>query len=297
MVASVRLASASDQTRFRRIYGICDIRAHTLNLAFSGRSIYMTSAGSFPPEWQTSPQNLSLLHDEVHVWAASLNQPSLVVSRMLWELSQGERARAGHFHALKDRNRYVVAHSVLREILGRYLNLAPAEVRLCALHDGKPALAPELRGDQLEFNLSHSHEVALIAVGKGRRIGIDVEYIRAELLGEEIAERFFSPLEAALLRSLPQGVRLAAFFTGWTRKEAYIKARGVGLRKPLDQFAVVIAPGQPAALLHDEADPHAALRWSLRSLDVGQEYAASVAVEGQDWCMCGWLWQEPIHPH
>lgn len=289
------LGECFGQTRFRRIYGLCDIRAHTLNLDFSGRLIYMTSAGSFPPEWQKAPQNLSPSHDEVHVWAASLNQPSPMVSRMSWELSQGERARAGRFHSLKDRNRYVVAHSALREILGRYLNLAPAEVHLCTLHDGKPALAQELRGDRLEFNLSHSHEVALIAVGKGRRLGIDVEYIRAELPGEEIAERFFSPLETALLRSLPQGVRLAAFFTGWTRKESYIKARGNGLRKPLDQFAVVIAPDQPAALLHDEADQHAILHWSLRSLDVGLKYAASVAVEGQGWSLRRWLWQGPIH--
>ncbi|HEU5348398.1 MAG TPA: 4'-phosphopantetheinyl transferase superfamily protein [Ktedonobacterales bacterium] len=190
-----------------------------------------------------------------------------------------------------------MAHGVLRKILGRYMNLAPAEVRISALPDGKPALAPELRGDHLEFNLSHSHELALIAVGKGRQLGIDVEHIRAELNGEEIAERFFSPLEAALLRSLPQGVRLAAFFAVWTRKEAYIKARGNGLRKPLDQFAVAIAPGQPAALLYDESDPDALSRWSLRSLDVGLDYAASVAVEGQDWGLRRWLWQEPISSH
>lgn len=259
--------------------------------------MYMTSDGSFPPEWQTPPQNLSLSHDEVHVWAASLNQPPLMVSRMLWDLSQDERARAGRFYSLRDRNRYIMAHGVLRGILGRYLNLAPAEVRICASPDGKPALAPELRGNHLEFNLSHSRELALIAVGKGRQLGIDVEYIRAELNGEEIAERYFSPLEAALLRSLPQDVRLTAFFAGWTRKEAYIKARGIGLLKPLDQFAVAIAPGQPAALLHDESDPDAISRWSLRSLDVEPEYAASVAVEGQDWDLRRWLWQAPISSH
>jgi 4'-phosphopantetheinyl transferase len=227
---------------------------------------------------------------------ALLDQPSAVKSTLLGALSPEERARAHRFHAPRDRDRYVVAHGAMRDILGCYLGLAPADVRLDAAPNGKPVLAPELRRYHLEFNLSHSHELALIAVGSGRRVGIDVERIRSEVRGETIAEHFFSPPETALLRALPPDARLAAFFAGWTRKEAYSKARGEGLRKPFDQFAVVIAPDQPATLLYDGSDPRAPAHWSLRSLDVGSAYAAAVAVEGHDWRLRRWLWSTPVCP-
>lgn len=256
----------------------------------------MTGPDAFPSEWQMPPQQLSLPPDEVHVWAAPLAQSPLVVSAMLQRLSPDERSRAERFHFPRDRDRHVMAHGVLREILGQYLHLTPAGVPIRSLPQGKLVLAPEVSGAQLEFNLSHSHELVLIAVGSGRRLGVDVEHIRADLNGKEIAERFFSPGEIAALRALPERLQSDAFFACWTRKEAYSKAHGEGLRMPLTQFAVVVTPGEPAALLHDEADPHAASRWSLRSLDVGPAYAASLAVEGQDWYLRQWLWQNCLSP-
>ncbi len=223
----------------------------------------MTSAGAFPPEWQTPPRNLAAPPQEAHVWAAPLEQPVSVMSALEGSLSQEERALARRFHALRDRERYVIAHGALRDILGRYLNREPSDVHFCVLPNGKPVLAPESHGHQLNFNLSHSHELALVAVARERRVGVDVERIRSEVSGEAIVEHFFSPPEAAMLRALPPDVRLAAFFAGWTRKEAYSKARGEGLLKPFDQFAVVIVPDQPAALLYDESDPPAPSHWSL----------------------------------
>lgn len=256
----------------------------------------MSGADAFPFQWRTPPRHLALPHDEAHMWAIPLEQPASAMPELLVTLSPDESERARRFHALRDRERYIVAHGALRDILGRYVSLAPADVRLCVSPSGKPMLVQESQGHQLDFNLSHSHELALVAIGSGRRVGVDVERIRSEAAGEAVAERFFSSSEATLLRMLPPNARLVAFFAGWTRKEAYSKARGDGLRKPLDQFAVVIAPEQPAALLYDASDPSAASHWSLRALDVGPAYVAAVAVEGRDWRLCRWLWSVPAFP-
>lgn len=245
---------------------------------------------SFPVEWQTPPHDLLLAEDEVHVWSAHLDQPSSVVARMLRNLSLEERMRAQRFHLLQDRDRYIITHGILRAILAQYMNIEPVDLPLHALPNGKPVLAPGLSGDQLQFNLTHSHELVIYAVSRGRQLGIDVECTRAHPLDEEIAERFFSPHEVAALRALPQSRRREAFFACWTRKEAYIKARGAGLHMPLSQFTVVVASDQPAALLQDEADPQAVSRWSLQSLDVGPGYAAALAVEGHRWQLRRWRW-------
>ncbi len=274
-------------------YGLCGC---FISYALAGSVRQMTSASALPPEWQQPPQNFALSHHEVHVWAAPLDQPASAISELLRTLSPEESERARRFHALRDRARYIVAHGALRDILSRYMNLAPSDVRLCAAPSGKPALATAAPGQPLDFNLSHSYDLALVAIGSGRRLGVDVERIRAEASGEAIAERFFAPAEAAMLRMLPPEARLAAFFAGWTRKEAYSKAGGEGLRKPLDQFAVSIAPEQPAALLYDASDPSAPSRWSLRALDVGRTYAAAVAIEGHGWRPRRWLWSMPASP-
>ncbi len=249
----------------------------------------MTSPGSFPALWQV-PRYRALSEDEIHVWTAFLDKPAPCVARMLRVLSSEERAWAERFHFPRDRHRYIIAHGILRAILGQYLNIDPADVLVRYLPSGKPVLAPEWSGDQLQFNFSHSHQVALCAVGRGRRVGIDVEYVRAEFAEEGIAERFFSPREVAALRALPRNCQAEAFFACWTRKEAYIKARGEGLRIPLNQFEVVVVPGQPAALLYDEADPQAVSRWSMRSLDLGPAYVAALTVEGHGWQLHPLLW-------
>jgi 4'-phosphopantetheinyl transferase len=250
----------------------------------------MTSAGSLPTAWEPQPQEQFLAENEIHIWAARLEQSALSTSHLLRALSPEERSRAEGFYFSRDRHRYIMARAFLRAVLARYLRMDPVDVLLRYSPSGKPALAPERNGDRLQFNLSHSHELALCAVGRGRRLGVDVEWIRPELAGEGIAERFFAPCEVAALRNLPRSRQTEAFFICWTLKEAYLKARGVGLRAPLNQFAVTLAPDQPAALLFDATDRRAASRWSLQSLDVGEDFAAALAVEGQGWRLRRWLW-------
>ena len=209
---------------------------------------------------------------------------------LLCTLAEDERARANRFYFQIDRERFIIAHGVLREILGLYLNRAAQSVSFCYGPQAKPALAGETGVDTIHFNLSHSHGLALYGVTRGREIGIDLEFIREGLEVEEIAGRFFSQREIAALRALPAGLRKCAFFLCWTRKEAYIKARGEGLSLPLDQFDVSLIPGEPAMLLDTRPDSNEARRWSLQELSVAPGYASALAVEGHGWSLSCWQW-------
>src|SRR5262249_23128168 len=147
-------------------------------------------------------------------------------------LSPEERERADRFHFARDRDRFVIAHAVLRQILALYLQSQPELIQFVQQKHGKPELAPESNPLGLTFNLSHSGEVALVAVAAHMQLGVDVELMRSDFGGEEIAERFFSRPEVEKLRLLAAHQRTRAFFQCWTRKEAYLKARGEGLSIP-----------------------------------------------------------------
>jgi 4'-phosphopantetheinyl transferase len=179
---------------------------------------------------------------------------------------------------------------VLRAILGRTLNRAPESLSFCYGSHGKPALAGESDGATIRFNVSHSHGIALYAVTRGRELGVDLEHIRFDLEVAEIAERFFSRREIAMLRTLPTELQCQAFFHCWTRKEAYIKARGEGLSLPLDQFDVSLIPGEPAALLGTQPDPSEASRWSVQELFPAPGYAAALAVRAHGLRLTCWQW-------
>lgn len=232
----------------------------------------------------------SLGSDEVHLWRASLDAPAGETELLDRVLSADERARADRFRFERDRRRYVIARGVLRSLLGGYLQTGPATVRFQYGRYGKPALGDEDGGDALGFNLSHSEDVALYAISRGRALGVDVERVRPNFGGMAIAERFFSPREVAALRSLPHHEQSAAFFRCWTRKEAYIKARGDGLSLRLDCFDVSLAPGEPAALLDMRDDPDDIARWRLWDVSPDPDYAAALVVEGWDWRLCCWRW-------
>lgn len=217
----------------------------------------------------------------MHVWRVSLKQPPEVLSALSAALAPEELERAARFHFSKDRDSFVVARGVLRDILGRYLGVRPGQVRFTYGEYGKPALAAETSGGlQLRFNLSHSHELACCAVAYGREVGVDVEYLNDRVEVMSLASHFFARGEVAALGALPPDQQLRGFFNCWTRKEAYIKARGEGLSHPLDAFTVSLEPGSPAELLSTERDPAEATRWSLTDLPFGDAYAAALACEG-----------------
>lgn len=223
--------------------------------------------------WQTPPERLSLSGDAVHVWLIELAQPAAVVDALGRLLNEDERERAGRFHFARDRRAFTVARGVTRQILARYLEAEPGSVRFEQGARGKPFLA---RGD-LRFNLSHSGGLALLAVARGREVGVDVEEVRELEDAWSIAARFFSPGESEKLRGVPgSAAGGAAFFNCWTRKEAFIKALGEGLSHPLNTFEVTFLPGEKAELRAVAAATH---RWVLDSLPVPEGYSAALVVE------------------
>jgi 4'-phosphopantetheinyl transferase len=247
------------------------------------------------PLWCSAPEALKLAEDEVHVWRASLKATSHRLRSLRGDLFPDEQVRADRYYFQKDRGHFIVARGLLRALLGHYLNRKPNQIRFDYGEKGKPELMRETGSKDLRFNLSHSHGLALYAFTYGREIGIDLEWIRPDLANEQIAERFFSPREVATLRALPTHMQPDAFFACWTRKEAFLKALGDGLARPLDRFDVSLAPGEPARLLHIDGELEEVSRWSLQELKPAPGYAAAIAVEGHGWNLARWKWvDEPV---
>jgi 4'-phosphopantetheinyl transferase len=229
--------------------------------------------------WCQPPAELPWPHDEVHVWRATLAWPEAAADRLKQCLSADERDRMDRFRFERDRRRYLIGRGLLRSLLGRYLVLAPQDLRFENTAAGKPHLTAGQ--GQLQFNLAHSGEYVLIAITDGRAVGIDVEEISDDFDAGEVAAHFFSSHEQRELETLTGRARIEAFFECWTRKEAYLKARGDGLLSLLDQFDVSLRPGEPARLIATRPDPGEARRWQLSGLDVADGYKGALAVEGQ----------------
>jgi 4'-phosphopantetheinyl transferase len=215
---------------------------------------------------------------EVHVWQVPLDRVDSISSEYNI-LSGDERARAARFHFEQDRIKFVMAHGALRVVLAGYLGVEPSQLEFCKGSAGKPELALECNPIHLGFNFSHSHDLALIGVTLNRKIGVDVEYIRPIEDADQLVERFFSPREQSAYRALPAHQKHQAFFNGWTRKEAFIKATGAGLSYSLDRFDVSLEPGKPAQFLRIGNDSQEISRWLLRHLSPGPEYIGAIAVE------------------
>lgn len=216
----------------------------------------------------------------MHVWRISLDRhPD---ASLFWsDLSREETERAHRFHFERDRHMYVVAHGALRRVLAGYTGVAANALAFDVGAAGKPALAIPVENTHeaaLEFNLSHSGNVILIAAARGRAVGIDVERWDRKVEHLSLAEHFFSPYERDALRELSSDADAVneGFFNAWSRKEAYLKALGTGITQGLHHFDVSLRPGEPAAILADRSDSAATTRWEMMSLVVGSEYSAAL---------------------
>ncbi len=234
--------------------------------------------------WAPPPAQLELGPDHLHLWLIGLDVAAAEIDRARRVLSQDEIERAARFHFERDARRYTVAHGALRSILGRYAGLPAEALAFTITPYGKPYLRPDACSalPDLNFNLSHSGEFALVGVCRFGRLGVDIELERPDFANGEIAERFFSHGEVRDLNTLPPDQRVPAFFRCWTRKEAFVKARGEGLSLPLNGFDVSLLPGQPPALLRVADEVDRVGRWSLHAapLPSTMPYQAAAAVEG-----------------
>jgi len=244
--------------------------------------------------WQDAPYQLPWLTSTVvHIWAVGLDLYPEHIDSLYATLSADERQRSSRFHFDHDRRRYICARGALRQLLSRYLDGAAEDFTFSYGPSGKPSLGGQFCG-ALTFNVSHSEALALIAIGRDIELGVDVEAVRALDDADGIASRFFAPRETERLRSLPDGSRPGAFFSCWTLKEAYLKALGSDLAKPLDGFEVTFAPDEPASLLV-LGDDRETTRWKLKVLAPGAGYTGALATERPAGTRC-WRWVPATTP-
>jgi len=232
-----------------------------------------------PREFLPTPAGLELAAGTVHVWLAALDAGESRLGALRTLLTDEERGRADRFVQPQHRVHYATARGMLRELLGRALGVEPGEVAFQFNAHGKPSLAGAAAESGLRFNVSHSHGMGLFALARGRELGVDLERIRPDFAALKIAERFFSKGESARLRALPAAEQARAFFECWTRKEAYVKARGDGLTRALGSFEVGFGPGVAATVLRADDEPDAAARWSAWDLPAPEGFAGAVIVE------------------
>lgn len=213
-------------------------------------------------KWNHPPMKLTLPENQIHIWRVPLDPSARTVADFQNTLAPDELARAARFRFAQDRDHFLIARARLRAILSRYTNIQPRELVFQYSAKGKPRLANAPACDALSFNVSHSQGLALCAIARGSAVGIDLERVRANSAWREIAQRFFSPQETAMLDALPLAEQSRAFFECWTRREAYLKATGDGI----------------ASL--DAENFGDASHWSLRSFTPCSGYVAALAVKG-----------------
>jgi 4'-phosphopantetheinyl transferase len=224
----------------------------------------------------------NLSKNEVHIWMIPLDRDPGSTGHHYQVLSVEERNRAERFHFERHRRRFIISHGSIRGILSQYLACHPAEIQFELTSHGKPRVSGSLRTFDVFFNLTHSHELAVVAVNRQHEIGVDVEYVKIMGDMDKIAARFFSKHEQVAYLDLPKDQRAHGFFNCWTRKEAFIKAIGEGFSYPLDQFDVTLTPGNPTRLLRIGDDPDEAPCWTLESFQHGVDYIGSVALRVRD---------------
>lgn len=228
---------------------------------------------------------LGLVPGEVHLVFSPLAARPALLAAFERDLDDPERGRADRFRTAALRAAFVIGRGLLRSMLAGLTGVQPGRLRFDYGGHGKPRLAGRAGP---RFNLSHSGGAALYAFCADRELGVDLERESPLDDHESIARRFFSPAEAAELASLPARERLAAFYRCWTRKEAYLKARGEGLGFPLERFAVSLRPAQPPRL-HAPADGR---RWSLHDVAPGPGYAAALVAEGAPGAVRAWRFDD-----
>ena len=209
----------------------------------------------------------------VHVWTIDLDEDFGLISILLPFLSGEERVRSSRFHSSEHRLRYIVAHGALRTILSRYTSVAPERLALAATDTGKPFLP----GFPLAFNLSHSDDVAICAVAPDGQLGADVERVRALDDADALAAQYFAADERKQYEALSGRERVMAFYSIWTRKEAFVKATGAGLNRELQSFEVDISPSITEPRLTSALEPPDL--WTLRAFLPRPGYIGAVALD------------------
>ncbi len=240
--------------------------------------------------WRLPQENIERDFGYVHIYRILLDLPDADIQFFASLLSNDEHQRAERYLFAKHRARFIASRAQTRMILARYTGLQPEQIQLSYNAFGKPMLELQSSSDVVHFNVSHSHDLGLVAVTEGCEIGVDIEKVRPDIDYVHISRQFFSPGEVERLLNLPVEAQVEAFYNIWTRKEAFIKGRGTGLSTPLDQFEVSLTVDTPARLLVASEEIEGACEWTLCELKPGTGYVANLAVRSDQWQMSCWQW-------
>lgn len=246
----------------------------------------INSAGERPPVQVLAP-------GMVDVWCIPLEQNDERMHRLQGLLQANERQRIERLVNHDARRRMVVARAALRSVLAQYVPEPAGALTFVYGPHGKPALQD---WPAMGFNLSHSHGLALCVVALDRTVGVDIEHRRRLADDDAVARRFFASEEYAVYASLPPDQRASGFFNAWTRKEAFIKAIGDGLSRPLDEFLVTLRPGNAPKLLTIKTAPQETTRWTLLDLPCPSGYTAALAIDGVPAAVRHWSWPDDLRP-
>jgi 4'-phosphopantetheinyl transferase len=219
---------------------------------------------------------------DIHVWLAFYDEISDEHLHSAYRelLSTAEREQEQRFYFARDRRRYLITRALVRTVLSRYVPLDPKRWIFSANAYGRPEIVNEQAGDaDLSFNISHTHSLIVLGVTRGRALGVDVENFRSREVSVNIADHYFAPEEVAALRAVPLHQQQYRFFEYWTFKEAYIKARGMGLSLRLDKFSFHYANEHAVGLtVHPELGDDAA-RWQFWQFRPMPEYVVAICAE------------------
>lgn len=222
--------------------------------------------------------DISELSKGIHVWYCSISKNESKLPEFEQLLSEDEKKKSIKFKFKKDRNSYIISRGIVRKLLGSYLSIAPAEIKFEYTPYGKPYLA----NNRLNFNISHSGDMAVFAFVLKSDIGVDVEKVKEDFDVLELAQNFFSKKEIEAMKRIPEKQWSRAFHRCWTRKEAFIKAEGSGLSFPLNRFAVSLDDDHQADLLETDWDATEKSNWSLFSFIPREQYIVAIALRNQN---------------
>ena len=218
--------------------------------------------------------------DQVDIWTISLVQSEMVINNLFWLLSDEEKEKLIRFHFPQDRHRFIICHGAVRQIVSQYLAVEPDQVIFYENQFGKPIFRNELGEIAIQFNLSHSEDLAVLALTPIRNIGVDIEFIHPFTDYLKLAATYFSPEEIVYIDSLSENIKLNAFYKLWTRKEAFLKAIGKGLSFPLNDFSMMGPPSFEFRKVKLSWRSALAGYWYFIDLQIEEGYSSTLVIEG-----------------
>lgn len=230
--------------------------------------------------WNIITHDFNLSADHIELCKINLKNKDNNIFLDAKYLSKEECARAEKYMSVEKAREFIITRSTLRKILGHALNEDPLKFEFRYTKHGMPVLSYPKNTSNITFNVSHTHDIALIAMTMGEYIGVDIEKIRTNIDHEKLAERFFSENEYIAIMQYTGKQRLHSFFATWTRKEAIVKATGIGIASGLKSFDVSVHPEGPAKLVEVRWESEVKSQWKLDTINVGDSYFACLASNG-----------------